>query len=186
LALAALGVVIVVVGVDVGGVYWGGEASGDGGKNKTAAHGSSVGPSDSGSSLPTDSDSSKKDDGSPGPTQSAPEAPKAFAARIQYTEDRGPSCADDTSKCRGAYLYSSPYEGGEQTAGEHLTEGRSITVTCAITNGRHLKYEVGTAYRGPKPPPYTTWLKLDIGKWATAVYVEFFNGVKLTDLPTCA
>ncbi|MFF9287604.1 hypothetical protein [Streptomyces griseosporeus] len=168
LALAAVGAII----------YF--SSSGDqqdGAKKETGAQGPTHGPSTS-SVGPTTA--------STAPTESPSPTPEAFAARIQYTDDLGGGCAADTFECRSAFLYTSPRVGGDSAAADRLGEGASITVTCAITDGRRLKNDVGPAYRGPKPPPYTTWLRLDNGTWATAVYTELLNGVRLSDLPKCS
>lgn len=177
---------ITVAAVVVGGLAWGVEALDDGGRADGGKHGPTAAPSETGAtSSATDDGDNKIADVSPSPSPSVPHTPSSFAAEIRYTDDLGGGCTADTFECRSAFLYNSPWKGGESTDNGRLREGTPINVTCAVTNGRRLGNDVGPNYSGPTPPPYRTWLKLDDGRWVTAVYAALLDGAKLTDLPAC-
>ncbi|MFI1360633.1 esterase/lipase family protein [Streptomyces sp. NPDC020898] len=187
-----LALAITVTAAVVGGLaYWGSEALDDGGREDSGTHGPSAAPSGTGA-TPSATDDDKIADVSPSPflspspSPSALRTPSTFAAEIRYTYDLGGGCTTATSDCRRAFLYNSPWNNGASTADGSLGEGASITVTCVVTDGRRLGNDVGPNYGGPNPPPYRTWLKLDDGRWATAVYAGLLDGAELTDLPACA
>jgi hypothetical protein len=124
---------------------------------------------------------------SPTPSPSpSPAAVTTFAAKIQYTDDLGGGCTEDTVACKSAWVYWSPLDDGANTKSRNLGENTPITVTCVITNGRRLGNDVGPTYRGPTPIPYTTWLKMKTGEWATAVYAELLDNKTIDDLPPCS
>ncbi|GAB2925601.1 DUF5958 family protein [Streptomyces heilongjiangensis] len=124
-----------------------------------------------------------------GKTSTPKPSPKAvsFAAVIQYTDDQGGGCTSTGPECESTYVYGDPGPGGADTrSSSPLAENTPITVTCKITDGRRLGSDVGPKYGGPKPPPYTTWFRLDSGMWATAVYAKLLHDVPISQLPKCS